>query len=48
MGRVRVIGLELVSKVVFWANFVISLPITLEPSVGHTKFPVFYVSSYCK
>ena len=40
------LGLELVSKlvseVVFWAFFEISLLITLEPHVGHTKFPDFY------
>ena len=42
--RVRVIGLglELVSRAVFWAFFEISLVITLEPHVGHTKFPHFY------
>ena len=31
------LGLELVSKVVFWAFFEISLLITLEPHVGHTN-----------
>ena len=33
------------SKVVFWAFFEISLLITLEPHVGHTKFPDFYTLS---
>ena len=40
------LGLELVSKVVFWAFFDIYLLITLEPHVGHTKFPDFYTLSY--
>ena len=31
-------------KVVFWAFFEISLLVTLEPQVGHTKFPDFYPS----
>ena len=35
------LGLYLVSKVVFWAFFEISLHRTLEPHVGHTKFPDF-------
>ena len=36
--------LELVSKVVvFWAFFETSLFITLEPHVGHTEFPNFYL-----
>ena len=39
------LGLELVSKVVFWAFFEISLLITLEPHVGHTKYPDFYTLS---
>ena len=39
------LGLELVSKAVFWAFFEISLLITLEPHVGHTKFPDFYTLS---
>ena len=38
-GGVKVI--ELVSKVEFWAFFEISLLITLEPHVGHTKLPDF-------
>lgn len=44
--RVRVIGLglELVSRAVFWAFFEISL-ITLEPHVGHKSFPDFYTLS---
>ena len=44
-GLVLSLGLELVSKVVFWAFFEISLLITLEPHVGHTKFPDFYTLS---
>ena len=39
------LGLELVSKVVFWAFFEISLLVALEPHVGHTKFPDFYTLS---
>ena len=39
------VWLELVSKVVFWAFFEISLLRTLEPHVGHTKFPDFYTLS---
>ena len=39
-------GLGLVSKVVIWACFdIISLVITLEPHVGHTKFPDFHALS---
>ena len=34
-------GLALVSKAVFLASFEISLLVTLEPHVGHTKFPDF-------
>ena len=36
-GLGLVLGLELVSKVVFWAIFEISLLITLEPHVGHAQ-----------
>ena len=36
------LGLELVSKVVFWAFFEAFLLVTLEPHVGHTNFPDFY------
>ena len=39
------LGLELVSKVVIWAFFEISLLITLELHVGHTKFPDLYTLS---
>ena len=39
------LGLELVSQVVFWAFFEISLLITPERHVGYTKFPDFYTSS---
>ena len=39
MGRSGVRVRVTVSKVVFWAFFEISLLITLEPHVGHTKFP---------
>ena len=39
------LGLGLVSKVVIWAFFDISLVITLEPHVGHTKFPDFHTLS---
>ena len=39
------LGLAFVSKVVFWAFFEVSLLITLEPHVGHTKFPDFYTLS---
>ena len=39
------LGLELVSKVVLWAFFEISILIALEPHVGHTKFPDFYTLS---
>ena len=38
-------GLGLVSKVVILAFFDISLVITLEPHVGHTKFPDFHTLS---
>ena len=44
MGRAGLglgLGLEFVSKVVFWAFFEMSLPITLEPHVGYTQFPDF-------
>ena len=34
-------NLELVSKVVFWSFFEVSLLITLEPHVGHTKVTDF-------
>ena len=45
-GGVRVMGLELVSKVVFLGIFFeISLFTTLEPHAGHTKFPDFYTLS---
>ena len=37
--------LGLVSKVVFWTFFETCLLITLEPHVGHTKFPDFYTVS---
>ena len=41
MGSVGVTVVELVSKVVlFWAFFEISLVVTLEPHVGHTKSPI--------
>ena len=40
------LGLELVSKVVSWAFFDISLLIKLEPHVSHTKFADFYTISY--
>ena len=39
------LGLELVSKAVFWTFFEISLLKALEPHVGHTKFPGFYTLS---
>ena len=39
------LGLEYVSKVVFWAFFEISVLVTLEPHVGHNKFPDFYTLS---
>ena len=39
------LGLELVYKVVFWALFEISLLITPEPHVGHTKFSDFHTLS---
>ena len=39
------LGLGLVSKVVIWAFFDISLVITLEPHVDHTIFPVFHTLS---
>ena len=35
-------GLGLVCQVVFWVFFEMSLLITLEPHVGHTKFPDFH------
>ena len=44
MGRAG-LGLKLVSKVVFWAFFEGSLLITMEPHMGHTKFPDFYTLS---
>ena len=36
------LGLELVSKVVSWTFFELSLLITLKPQVGRTKFPDIY------
>ena len=47
VGAESGLGLGLVSKVVvvFWAFVEISLLITLEPHLGHTKFPDFYTSS---
>ena len=40
--------LQLVSKVAFWALLeIISLVVTLEPHVGHTKIPDIYNLSYC-
>ena len=36
------LGLELVSKVVSWTFFELSLLITLKPQVGRTKFPAIY------
>ena len=39
------LGLGLVSKVVIWTFFHVSLVITLEPHVGHTKFPDFHTYS---
>ena len=37
------LGLELASKVLInWAFFEMFFLVTLEPHVGHTKFPDFY------
>lgn len=42
---VRVLGLELVSRVVFWAFFELSAFVTLEPHAGHPILPCFYIVS---